>query len=241
LSVENRFELMRHLHVRSADQIVHGAARRVARMDGNYIVDVNTTAYSFKIKTKSVIVATGRFGSLSCDFDALLLPWSYRRIEVGLRIEQPAGEFFLRDDPYLDSKYVCMSQSGDINWRTFCCCRNGEILQTDFDGWRTLSGRADCAPSGVSNVGFNLRFLDAAVGERVWRHIASTMRGRRQLFASPLRTLIGGAGTSEVRVLDEVFGVDASTGLRQGLSQLVDDFEVSHFDDAVVYGPCVEG
>src|SRR5262249_12636894 len=115
LSVENRFELMRHLHVRSADQIVHGAARRVARMDGNYIVDVNTTAYSFKIKTKSVIVATGRFGSLSCDFDALLLPWSYRRIEVGLRIEQPAGEFFLRDDPYLDSKYVCMSQSGDIN------------------------------------------------------------------------------------------------------------------------------
>ena len=43
-----------------------------------------------------------------------------------------------------------------IEWRTFCCCREGEVVATTVAGIRSVSGRADCPPQGTFSLFLSL-------------------------------------------------------------------------------------
>jgi uncharacterized FAD-dependent dehydrogenase len=129
------------------------------------------------VHAPGVIFAGGRFGPTQW---GSLLPevrQVFRRLEVGVRLEQPAGDFFLRGEVPLDPKFILRSSDERYTWRTFCCCREGEIVLTSAHGLTSVSGRGDCDPSGSSNVGFNLVVTDAALGTDLW-HELRTLNAR---------------------------------------------------------------
>ncbi|WP_344572681.1 hypothetical protein [Winogradskya humida] len=190
-----------------------------------------------RIEARAVIICGGRFGMISSHFDLSDTRLIFRRVEVGLRIEQPADAFFLREDSWLDSKFICSSTRTGASWRTFCCCRDGELITTNFRGWQTFSGRADGPATGRSNIGFNLRYGDSATGRRTWSRIRASIEGAGRAFQAPLHSLVGESRSSAGRELAELYGAEASRDLRLGLIRLCQDFEPGSFMDATVHGP----
>lgn len=189
----------------------------------------------------AVIVAGGRFAGL---LTAQALPEAHRtlRLEAGVRVEQPAQDFFLRDDPRLDPKLIWTDDSARVQWRTFCCCREGVVAQTSSHGVLSVSGRADCAPSGRSNVGFNVRLLDAADVMREWPALLERLRLAPVVVAAPLATLLPDAAPdARAGALRGVLGPHLAARLAQGLALLVRDFPGRRLEAALVTGPTVEG
>jgi len=199
------------------------------------------------VRTRAVVLAGGRFGPL-CDlvFDTPVFPSTFRRLELGVRVEQPADVFFLAKDPLLDPKLLIDHESGRYSWRTFCCCRNGEVVATEFDGMTTLSGRADCPPTGRSNVGFNLRITDEAEAVGLLHEMTARLRipvadnASTPLTSQPLGALIADGGPSRDSLLHQQFGERVAGLLCEGLRRLR-AIAGAGLDAARVTGPTLEG
>jgi uncharacterized FAD-dependent dehydrogenase len=191
----------------------------------------------FSIATRAIIFASGKLAQLGIRH--LGLPRTFRRLEAGVRIQQKFGEFFLKDDAQLDPKLLLRDDDArKMEWRTFCCCRRGEIVDIDYDGIRLISGRADVAPTGCSNVGFLSRVTSADL--HAWCVLESHLRQN----VDPQRTSVAEflscqepLGTSVGRSLGEVF----STLTREGMCRLVEAIGVRKFVDAELFAPAVEG
>ncbi|MDT0529769.1 hypothetical protein RM555_12300 [Micromonospora sp. DSM 115977] len=242
LSLGARYALTRELATRLSGRAIRGAATSITTngLDG-LDVTVRTGSGDAVIQSKAVIYAAGRFGPLSCRMGVKGLSTIYRRVEIGIRIEQPSETFFLRSDPAVDSKYLCSSEFAGIGWRTFCCCRDGKVVVTDFDDWRTLSGRADCPPTGLSNVGFNLRITSPDLGNDVWHAVTANVRGAKRVMQIPLADVVRPGSAANGGGLDALYGDRGADALISGLRQLVHDFGSRRLQDAVVHGPCIEG
>ena len=125
---------------------------------------------------KNLVIAAGRDGPLlaqDCLPGRVQVPL---RIEVGIRIEQRSQEFFLREHPRLDPKLIFRDRDAGVEWRTFCCCRDGSIVAGRSYGIESLSGHADCPSTGRSNIGFNVRILDSRVIELEWPPLPAASR-----------------------------------------------------------------
>ena len=165
-----------------------------------------------------------------------LCPRRFRRIEVGVRIEQPADEFFLKDFQELDPKFLEHIATG-VQWRTFCCCREGLVVETELAGVRSFSGRADCPPTGRSNVGLNLRFLTA---DAVPDDLAAALSRRSFVpICVPFRDVVD--GSAEGGAVDTLFGSRTARMIREALTRIESQFDGVSFDAAGIYAPTIEG
>jgi uncharacterized FAD-dependent dehydrogenase len=113
-----------------------------------------------ELRTRHLIVATGRWSP------RWIRPWlsalgaEYRplRVELGVRLELPAGAPLFARLPGVDGKLRFLEEDFEI--RTFCTCREGEVLLGESHGLRAFSGRADGPKTGRSNVGLVVRARD---------------------------------------------------------------------------------
>lgn len=170
-------------------------------------------------------------------------PMRFMRVEVGLRIEDASDNPFFTEIEGLDPKYKFVVDSDGagrprIEWRTFCCCRQGETVQTDSFGIATWSGRADCPPTQLSNIGFNTRCLDP-VGTQL---LATLSQGNTSsplpTFTSSLRSLLDAPPPA----LAEQYGAELAHYVRQGLLLLCEQFpSLARSDTARLIGPTIEG
>ena len=156
------------------------------------------------IAYKNLVLAGGKFMSLCKTFD--WVPKTYRRFEYGIRLEAPHRTPLFDEMKGDDPKYT----SGP--YRTFCCCRQGEVVLIDDLAY---SGRADGPKTKHSNIGFNVRTDPIALPLP---------------FKLPLSLFMA----------FDLFGDDKR--LQTGLASFLDAFDVSAADRATmfVYGPCWE-
>lgn len=181
------------------------------------------------------IVASGRFGPLRAVEG---LPSEFRRVEIGMRVEQRADRFVLNAESVaalLDPKWVRRSPDGRREWRTFCCCRRGEVVETCFDDITTVSGRADGPPTDRSNFGLNVRFLEVAEAEDALARVMEAAR-RPALRVQAGDLLEGGTASRTV----DAFGANVADALAEGLTALGDDLGVDVWD-ATLHLPAIEG
>ena len=183
----------------------------------------------------AVVVASGRFGPELLDrVDTVaMIP---RRLEAGVRIEQPAASFFLGDHPQLDPKYIWTET--DVEWRTFCCCRDGLVVSTRAAGIFSVSGRADCPPTGRSNIGFNVRLTNPSRIAEVW----PSLRERLQTQTAPVR--IPWSRFQQMphqNPIGDLLGEELTAWLQRGLEELLRHFGPDALRDAQLVGPTLEG
>jgi uncharacterized FAD-dependent dehydrogenase len=183
----------------------------------------------------AAVLASGRFGPLR-GIDGVIP--KYRRVEIGMRVEQPADRFALDIralDDLLDPKWVRRSPDGRYEWRTFCCCRRGEVVQTRYGDLVTVSGRADGPPTERSNFGLNVRFLVPAEGEIA---LASALEAaRRQPVRVAVDDLVDGREGSRVA---KALGPSVAVALADGLAALCSELRVE-IDEASLHLPAIEG
>ena len=199
--------------------------------DGVLVTGITKGTDSFSLEADQVLFCGGRFGPL--DLKSLIpdVVDQFTRFEYGVRLEQPPPSFFLNSFQEVDPKLIIRSEKGDVEWRTFCCCRPGLVQETHYDLIQSFSGLSKEGGS-LSNVGFNTRVASASVFESM-RFEAS-------------RLLQGGVSPSQMDVerfmamcsKGEVYGEKMDQLLLQGMTRLR---ETRDLKDSTVYFPCIEG
>jgi hypothetical protein len=187
-----------------------------------------------ELSVRAVILAMGRYGPLDLSRYVTGALWRRGRIEVGVRIEQPSDRFMLAGHPSTDPKLTVMTASG---WeaRTFCCCRDGEVVALAHRSGVTVSGRADGPPTGHSNVG---------VLVRPPAHVRTEdphLLGRALSQSGPIRTSVDEFVGHRAGQFEDALGPVALGALIRGMSAIVGASGERFPIDAVVHGVAVEG
>ncbi|GAA2661816.1 MULTISPECIES: hypothetical protein [Actinosynnema] len=239
--LEQRFELVGELSRAGGREILFDTevVEVHPRRGGPVDLVVRRRGSTAVITARAVVLAGGRFGPLSARLDRRHL--RFERVELGLRIEQPAPVFFLLDEPDLDPKYLIPDPVTGAQWRTFCCCRDGRVVPTAFGRWRSLSGRADCPPTGLSNVGFTMRVTDEARGRALLGLLATSVPGRSVPEGLPWeRFMADDDGGAEL-----LGGGEGApwllSAVRRGLITLSGLFGDTPLSGSVLHWPAVEG
>ncbi|WP_460844908.1 hypothetical protein [Phytohabitans suffuscus] len=193
------------------------------------------------IRARKVLLATGRYGPLL--MREALPPSALRflRIELGVRIEQDASDFFLADHPQLDPKYLWRDGAQGVEWRTFCCCRNGLVVWTASQDIHAASGRADCSPTGRSNIGFNVRFVRQFEAADIVPQFVRATAKLHQPVVTRLEDFLRAVACGASDPMRKALGPMAAARLAQGLTRLMRDFPTGCFKGAILIGPTLEG
>jgi uncharacterized FAD-dependent dehydrogenase len=190
------------------------------------------------VGARHLILANGRFGSLSLLDNFTPCPLTFRRLEVGIRIEQSSDEFFLRDDANLDPKLLFTDSASEMQWRTFCCCRRGEVIEVVSGNLLTVSGRADTPATERSNIGFTVRLLNERAALPLWHSLQKCLLDDPRTITFPIDGLgeDGAAGP-----LGHLFGFDLARALTAGFNELIRGLPADTLKRSTIYAPAIEG
>jgi hypothetical protein len=233
MSLENRERLARALEAKcgsrlSPDTSVVGIEYDKRTASFTCALAKSNSTERVRVSCRVVIFAGGRFGPIQLFALVPDIPRVFRRLEVGVRIQQPAAKFFLSSHPQLDPKLILAIDSGG-EYRTFCCCRNGEVVTISTANLRTVSGRGNCSESGLSNIGFNLRINDENLASAVWPNLLESLTAPSQQLpvVEPWDAFIDNSAESGVHSgssIARLLGKEISSRLARGLSMFSSDF-----------------
>ncbi|WP_074018882.1 FAD-dependent monooxygenase [Xenorhabdus thuongxuanensis] len=193
---------------------------------------------SFKtLHVRRVIVASGRFGPLGIPDKSRQ---SFRRLEVGFRIEQPHDLSFFGNMSQLDPKLKFQLGSGEVEWRTFCACRGGETVLTQTLGLWTVSGHSDGPYSGRSNVGFNTRVLDEGIAKEALPAVLEALSKSESHFRVKLQDVLNMDSESATR-LKNIYGEKLMNLMLDGIKSLMKKFPIIDHPETRLIGPTLEG
>jgi len=232
LSQEQSIELAYRLSLPIKHRVkLNSKVVKISGSNSSYIVDVDENDSAYQIETEQIIFAGGRFGAKKLLELLPDLKTTFRRFEFGVRIEQPESDFFLKDFDTIDTKLISRSENGTIEWRTFCCCRDGKVIRTSGNDLPTTFSGTTWEKSSFSNIGFNTRLLDPGIVAENAEEVNALLNGDVQPFSLPLADFID---KSTAGVLDGVLG----DFLREGLLRLSQQYSL---EGAMIHGPCIEG
>lgn len=189
--------------------------------------------------SEALIWAGGRFGPVQLLklLDGGVLTARPTRLEVGVRIQQQNSKFFLRETDGIDPKFI-VPATDSSEWRTFCCCRDGEVVSTTTAGFLTLSGRGDGPKTGQSNVGFVWREENAAAVESLSQSLLTNLRGVTAPFVFEVDDL--SSPRLQTNLVGQ-FGPEIGRRLSEGLARLPALFPKADWSGTEILGPCLEG
>ena len=191
------------------------------------------------IETARLVIATGRLSPrwIRPWLEPLGVGWRFRRLEFGVRLETHATAEIFAALRGVDPKLTWVDASRGLELRTFCTCRDGEVVLGRACELHAFSGRADGPKTGRSSVGLLVRTTDEALAREIAPHLFA--KGR-----APLRTPLGeilNQGES-ARGLVEIFGSRGAALVSQALRRFLARFPALEGDpSASLYAPCVEG
>ncbi|MGL1900897.1 MAG: hypothetical protein OCC49_02085 [Fibrobacterales bacterium] len=204
-----------------------------------FILAVSSKGEQTTTIARSILFASGRFGPIDMQ-DYEFIDTKFRRLEVGFRIEQPDTKSFFYKLDQIDPKLKFAQPRKNVEWRTFCACRSGETVLSDTLGFSTVSGRTDCPPTGISNIGFNTRIKDEQTAQRVWNIIKHSMKKKASYYRMPLNELYDSQSATSEK-LGEIMGNEARALMIEGVANLGRQFPEIHDPDTCIIGPTLEG
>ncbi|HEU4406074.1 MAG TPA: FAD-binding protein [Polyangiaceae bacterium] len=213
----------------------HGATALAAgRAGAEIVVRVGRGGGHEEVRCARLVVATGRWSPrwLRPWLEGLGASFGFRRVEFGVRIEAPAGSSLFARLPGVDGKLRFVEPDAPVEARTFCTCREGEVVFGRAAGMGAFSGRADGPKTGRSNVGLLVRTDDPALGRDVEAHVYRATPAAFDLG----EWLARGAG-----LLAPTFGEAGARAIFRAILRLLDVAPGLRAEGARVYAPCVEG
>lgn len=101
-----------------------------------------------------IIFASGKYGYTKIKIDNSLA--KKNRLEMGIRFECPTSSFKPSGFNSTDYKYIGHLDNGD-EIRTFCCCKNGIVLKSEFDGYISFNSSSVQGKTNRSSIGVIIR------------------------------------------------------------------------------------
>lgn len=163
-----RFRMIDELWSTGAERLTGARVVDAERVGDQLVLRVEHEGDLREIRAANLIIATGRWSP------RWIRPWletslgatfTFRHVEVGVRLETRATSPLFARLPGVDGKLRLVEP--DAESRTFCTCRDGEVIVGESHGIRAFSGRADGLSTGRSNVGLLLRTTDEELGTEI--------------------------------------------------------------------------
>ena len=244
LSLDARRELIHHLETSLMTPPTSGGRCESVSWDSEsarFVCEVRVLGSKTRsaIAAKTLILATGRLGPIS---SKQLVPddrYVFRRVELGIRVEHDSGIGPLARCADLDLKLIYSSPDNGVEWRTFCSCRDGEVVGIPYDGLSAYSGRADCLPTGRSNFGLNLRLLNETTAQLAWNALCTASQDIAISPPVPLDQAL--AARFDDLPVAQYFGPQAWGRLCDGLRRLCSQFPDLLVPRTLLYSPAIEG
>jgi uncharacterized FAD-dependent dehydrogenase len=221
-----------------------------ARREGAQIVlELASEHGPEEVAAGAVVVGTGRWSPrwTRSWLEGLGARFAFQRVEFGVRLEASSSSELFARLPGVDGKLRFVDQGpefGGTEFRTFCTCREGEVVLGRAAGMQAFSGHADGPRSGKSSVGLLARQVTSSYetcgGHRfAMDHRASSAPAGQAVPESlPLREWRA-AGAAR---LSSTLGERGSAVLWRGLQHLLAWCpEWVERDDVTVHTPCIEG
>lgn len=222
LDLNDRIQLIRNLAKRCTNIQYQTEFVECSQVDGGYQIllrDVQSSETK-KIHSRKIVWAGGRFMPpfLKCHKQ-------FRRYEFGFRIEGPS-HVIQKEVKLIDPKYIFTSNG--LEYRTFCWCDNGEVVQTSFKEIHTYSGRSDCDPTGRSNFGFNIRVKDPS--------LLSEEEFKSLMYTKPYKEKF-----RDLSKMTDTLPIRAKQLIDDGVAKLKERFPGLDTVDVNIIGPTIEG
>jgi hypothetical protein len=217
----------------SATEQLSGATVVSARREGGgFVLTLEDASGRREVHGGRVVVATGRWSPTWTRpwLEGLGARFAWRRVEFGVRLELGADAAIFTALPGVDGKLVWRGDDAEL--RTFCTCRNGEVVLGAARGLQGYSGRADGPPTGRSSFGLLVRIEDEAVGRALQQVV---------LRAQPRATPLEHWRKAGAAVFAQDFGVVGGHALHRALERLCDWHPPLRDEPATIYSPCLEG
>lgn len=128
---------------------------KITKSDGRYEIETAHNGQKSVIIAESIIIAGGKhcFDFLKDLMSNITIKNSFNKTEVGIRIECDNESFDYYFDSQQDVKLISKSDS-ERDVRTFCCCRDGVVLQSESYGLNGYNGSSGEQPvTGKTNIG----------------------------------------------------------------------------------------
>ena len=207
----------------------------VQRRDDELLLEVEREGRRTAITARNLIIAAGRWSP------GFIRPWletklgaeyAFSRLEFGVRIETRAASPLFARLPGVDGKLRYVDPRQGIEIRTFCTCRNGEVVLGQAGPLCAYSGRADGPPSGRSNLGLLVRTADAALGREI---AAALEQSSPESFALSEWRQKGAARVAHL------FGVRGAQLMTAALAHLTEFCPELAHEPARIHAPAIEG
>ena len=163
LSLEQRMGIVyRMAMVVGADALLTETdVTKITKSDGRYEIETVHNGLKNVIVAESIIIAGGKhcFNFIKDLMSNISIKESFHKTEVGIRIECDNESFDYYPDSQQDVKLIFKSDSGrDV--RTFCCCRNGVVLQSESYGLNGYNGSSgEQSSTGKTNIGIHIQTI----------------------------------------------------------------------------------
>jgi len=231
LNFSDRYDLINEWsNLFLANTQVNALVTGISAQNKGYCVQTDTGAYL----ANNIVIATGRMGPLQMSTYTLPLIQTFQRIEIGVRLEGHHMHPFFQElqnySPYPDPKFIFTdSEDERVSWRTFCFCKRGEVVSSGDEEYIALSGRGDCAPTDLSNIGFNTRIKIPAFSERLPKLQQHFTLSLAKLLHSP-------------ECLENYYPKQMAQYVIKGLMRLTKHFQSLQDDQSLmIHGPTIEG
>jgi uncharacterized FAD-dependent dehydrogenase len=183
------------------------------------------------IWANNVVFAGGRFGPLTLErgFKSV-----FKRFEYGVRIEVPSSNVLFNGEveDFIDPKFIYVDEETGVEYRTFCVCRNGSVIDTAFQNIWTCSGSSEIDDQ-IHNVGFNVRIKNIDLFHQL---NATTVTN------NPLETFHGATYEDLKHVKGPLhFSHHATEIMLKGFDKLREQFPVFGSEEIRFSGPTIEG
>ncbi len=178
---------------------------------------------------REILIASGRFGNqLLKQIEPGTEGAWIKKYELGIRVETPEKYFKPGKENLPDYKII--EQGNGIEFRTFCSCKNGTVVRTEFDQYVSFNGAQTQFPTKRSNIGLLLR-----------------CKGNETEYSTDIHRFLNSQKKAFVVSLEEFLNNKQTVYISSQVDQLlrskiekVIDMSKGIPEDSLVYGPEIE-
>lgn len=232
LNIEQRLKIIFKLcqFVGNANILVGSDVKSIVKSNGSYHLTVNQNDNKLLLHASTIIIAGGKhiYAKLLPFMTGINTDSKKRFVEVGIRIECRNEDFDYYDDEQTDVKLID-NRDDYLSVRTFCCCRDGVVVESSSYGMISLNGSADDkGRRGFTNIGILLRY-DGIKNQRASNKVLNALEKIKESQRLSMSAYMEGK--------EAILGADADSIIRNFLSS---HFPKMSLSDATIYHPSIE-
>ncbi len=206
MTIEQRmkFIFMLYQKISSDNILVNSIVSKIEKSNGLYQIEIKSGGKRVIHQSKALILAGGKhcYQKIMQKSRSIAFNNDKYALEIGFRVECPNDDFDYYNYSQADVKVIEEKENHSI--RTFCCCRDGVVLESSSYEIISLNGSSnDFGKTGKTNIGILVKAegdegkkLKETLGAQFFKQetksmsLQSYMYGNTTLFGSKVDSLV---------------------------------------------------